>query len=277
MGRFSASDAAVEGFHVLRREWRVVIGWAVFNVIALLAMVAVTVIVLLGLYGATGIGSSERSTQLAGLIGGLVTGLGTVATQVVILSALYRLMLRREAPGFLHLRIGREEGRVFLVLLVLMVGVAGLCALAAGLVAAASGISAKLAVGGGVGLAVVIYLLTVRFSLAPVASFATARINLVETWRITRGQSWALFGMGLLVACIVAVVAIAIWVALFIIGGVLTGFHDLGLSGQEALTAHPGRYVFQIVAEIILAPVFLVITQSPWVAAYKALSEPQAV
>ena len=35
--RFSASDAALEGFQVLHRHWRVVVGWAGFNLLALLA------------------------------------------------------------------------------------------------------------------------------------------------------------------------------------------------------------------------------------------------
>ena len=33
MAAFSPSDAALEGFQVLRRHWRVVVGWAAFNLI----------------------------------------------------------------------------------------------------------------------------------------------------------------------------------------------------------------------------------------------------
>ena len=44
MSAFSASDAALEGFQMLRTHWRVVVGWAVFNLLALVAMIVITVI-----------------------------------------------------------------------------------------------------------------------------------------------------------------------------------------------------------------------------------------
>ena len=34
MSGFSASDAALEGFQVLRKQWRIVLGWCLFSVLA---------------------------------------------------------------------------------------------------------------------------------------------------------------------------------------------------------------------------------------------------
>jgi len=38
MTAFSASDAALEGFQVLRRHWRVVLGWCLFAVLAFVGL-----------------------------------------------------------------------------------------------------------------------------------------------------------------------------------------------------------------------------------------------
>ena len=48
MTPFSASDAALEGFQVIRRHWRVIVGWAVFNLLAIMAVVVAFVIVGVG-------------------------------------------------------------------------------------------------------------------------------------------------------------------------------------------------------------------------------------
>ena len=104
--------------------------------------------------------------------------------------------------------------------------------------------------------------------------FAEGGVPMLAAWRMSRGQSWRLIGMAVLVACLLAVIGIAIWVALFVVGGLLTGFTDFDLSGTESLAAHPGRYLFQIIAELVLAPVFLIIAQAPFVAVYRALKTP---
>ena len=49
MEAFSPSDAALEGFQVLRRHWRVVIGWAAFNLVGMGAIIAAALMVTVGL------------------------------------------------------------------------------------------------------------------------------------------------------------------------------------------------------------------------------------
>ena len=41
---FSASDAAIDGVRLIRDQWRLLLGWALFNIVALLILVVVTVI-----------------------------------------------------------------------------------------------------------------------------------------------------------------------------------------------------------------------------------------
>jgi hypothetical protein len=275
MTTFSASDAALEGFNVIRRHWRVVVGWAGFNLLAVVAMIVLTVVVAVPLALTTKAGS-DASTQMGAAIGGVVWGVGYLGVQIVLTSGLYRLLLQPEEPAFLHLRLGASEMRVLaatvLIILALvaalLLGRVAISAMPSGHPGLAIALTAVLVIAG--------WLLMLRLSLAPVLSFAERRVRFFEAWRRTRGMTWALAGMSLLMICLFMLIAIVIWIALFVLGGLLTGFHDLGLSGAESLAAHPGRYILQIVAEMLLAPFFLVILQAPWVAVYQAITRPQA-
>ncbi|WP_309605215.1 hypothetical protein [Phenylobacterium sp.] len=271
MSRFSPGDAALEGFQVIARHWRVVVGWAAFNLLAMVAMVTTTVIVLVSF--AT-VGGASLRPQLAGQVSGAIAALGYGLTQVVIVTGLYRLMLRPTEPGFLHLRLGRTELRVFVGFLAPAVALAPLAfavTLGVGAVGERSLPLAMLCAAVGM---VLVLGVALRFALVPVIGFVEGGVPMAPAWRLSRGNAWLLLGMALLVASLLAVIGAAIWLALFVLGGLLTGFDDLGLSGAESLVAHPGRYALQIVAELALAPVFLVIAQAPFVAVYRALRDP---
>jgi hypothetical protein len=122
------------------------------------------------------------------------------------------------------------------------------------------------------GLLIIAYAVALRLGLTPVIAFAEKRISLIEAWRRTRGQTWRLIGMAVLLLCLIAVVVVVTWLIVFVVSGFLTGFRDLNLTDRETLSEHPGRFVLQAVVELVLAPVFLVIAQAPWVAVYKALT-----
>jgi len=69
LSRFSASDAAVEGFRVIRSHWRLVVGWALFNVLGLIAATVLAAV----LIGIAAVASTTSAT--AGTVGGAVGGL----------------------------------------------------------------------------------------------------------------------------------------------------------------------------------------------------------
>ena len=261
MSRFSPSDCAIEGFHVIRDHWRIVAGWAVFNLLALLAMIVRVVVVLLGLYG-SGIGENANSAAVAGAI---VGGIGYGLVQVMLVTALCRLMLEGGPPGFLYLRIGKDEFR-FLVSALAVIAALVLVGVVA------TKLSSALSVPVGLVVAVGGYAVLLRFFIAPIMSVARRRIVLRDAWTFTRGHVWRLVGMWLLTLCLVALVALVTWLAMFVVSGLLTGFQDLGMAGADKMAAHPGRYVLQLVVEMLLAPALTVLAQAPWIAAYRALS-----
>ncbi len=269
MNVFSPSDAALEGVQVLRRHWRVAVGWGVFNLVALVAVIVVTVVVGVGIdLAAAGDGTSSAAAAIGAVAGGLATGL----LETMLIVGLYRLMLRPEAPGFLHLRLGRDEGRLFVIVLIMV------CALVVfAIPAVALGMALHSVMGGGpviVGLSCLGIggWLALRFGLTAPMSFAEGRIDFMGSWRLTRGHGAALFGMWFLNFVLVMIAWLTLWLVLFVLSGLLTGFHGFwSEEGGEALQSHPGRYLLEAIVPIICMPAFIVLSQAPWIAAYRDL------
>jgi hypothetical protein len=225
---------------------------------------------------ALGIGlarSEGEAASTAGVIGGVVGALATGLIETVLIVGLYRLMLRPADPGFLHLRFGRDEGRLFLVGLILVAGVALLVGVAVGFsqllekfIPAGRIVTALLALAMGGWLAL-------RLGLAAPISFAERRIDLRRSWRMTRGRAASLLGMWFLNFCLVMLVWLVLWLAVFVLSGLLTGFHGFGSAeGGEALESHPGRYLIEAVIPILSMPALLVLSHAPWVAVYRDLA-----
>jgi len=274
MSAFSASDAALDGFQVLRSHWRVVLGWCLFTVLSFVGLVVLAFIAItLATLPATSTGQADA---VGGAVGGLILGLGGAAIQWMVLAALYRMTLRpHDPPGTYYLRLSRDEGRLFALWMVILVLFS--CLITAGYLAvgwltkfgaAASGVGTLL-------FAVLMLWLAIRTSLAGPANFASGRFGLVESWRMTRGHVWSLLGMALVAGCLLALIAIVLFVAVALLQAAIGGFRTLApvsLSDPQALAERPGAYVFGLIAELVIGPLFLVIGQTPFVAAYKALS-----
>jgi len=269
--RFSASDAAIAGFRLVREQWRAVLGWLLFNLLLAVGMIVATVIVLLGLIAVSGPGAEETTA----VIGGLVAGLGTLASAAIVVGAVFRLMLRPQEPAFLYLRLGAAELKlVALWLLALAVGL-----VLVGLAVAAGGFLAPLGWWAGllVNLLAAVFALwlALRFSLAGPAAFAGRGLGLIASWRLTRGRVLALLGMSAMTCCLLALVWLTASLGLVVATGALTGFHDFGdLIGEASFEAHPGRFLIQGVAYAMLAPLLLILGQAPLAAAYAALDDP---
>lgn len=274
MKAFSASDAALEGFQVVRTHWRLVLGWCLFTVLSFVGLiVAAFVAIALATLAAS---SREQAGQLGGAVGGLVLGLGGAAIQWLVLAALYRALLRPgEPPGTVYLRIGKDEARLFglwIVILALF-----LCVITLGFLAV-RGLSRFGGAAGGLGTLAVVGLvlwLAIRTSLAGPANFATGRFGLADSWRLTRGRFWALLGMSLLAGCLLALIAIVLFVAVALLQAAIGGFHSLApvsLSDPQALAERPGAYVLGLIVELAVGPLYLVLSQAPFVAAYRKLS-----
>lgn len=266
--RFSASDAALEGFRLIQRRWRVVLGWAAFNLLTLIMLVVLTVVLSVVASAASG-----GARDPVAIIAGLVVGLGTVLGQAIIATAVFRVEMRPDEPAFLHLRLGRDELRQIAVWLITLTGawVVGWVAAMLGRALGVGGIWIAL-----LALALGVYL-GVRFLLVAPISFVERRIDFPRSWRLTRGRVGALLGMTALSFCLIALLMLIVFVVLGMIAAGAAGLEGLAglFGGVESLKQHPGLYLLEFAVEIILTPVLWVLGMAPLAAAYRAFAEPQ--
>ena len=153
----------------------------------------------------------------------------------IVHSAIYRAILEPENDRYFYLRLGAQELWVGVVSVLLIVAIllavlamAIPAALLTAIVGSVTGGPSSWAAGLMIfllfcviaGLAIWIWL---RLSMAPLASFAERRLRLFESWEMTKGLGWRLFG-----------------VAASLFGILLAGqfifFTVLGAGGGSALT-----------------------------------------
>ncbi|MGZ6016920.1 MAG: hypothetical protein ACXWKM_14370 [Phenylobacterium sp.] len=270
MAQFSASDAALEGFQVIRRHWRLIVGWAGFNLLGLVAAVAIFIIA--GVFYAATAGGD--AAQFGETVGGPLVTLATLVIQLMIGMAVYRLMFRPEERGWLYLRFGRDELRGIGVTLVFAAGVGAVALLAVGVARAVpAGVGSMI-----VGLAAigVAYWLIVRFGFAGPLCVAERRLDFARSWRLSRGHTWSLIGMTLLAGCLGLLMSVVVWGAFFLLTLSVVGFQELGnLAGPEGFRDHPGLFLLQAIAPFLFGPFAIVVSCAPWAAAYQALTAPE--
>jgi hypothetical protein len=267
MTSFSASDAALEGFHLIARRWRIVLGWAGFNLLALL-MIVVLSAMLSVIAGA--IGGGGQALALAGVL----IGLTVLFVQAILGAAVFRLEMRPDEPAFMHLRLGRDELRLVVIWLMTVTGawVLGWLAALGGHMIGAHGVWIEL-----LAAALALYF-GLRFSLTPPIGFAERRIDFPRSWRLTRGRVLPMLGMLALAGCLIGLVMVTVVVVLAGIALVTGGFEALAgvFGGAEAMQRHPGLFVLAFAVEIVLTPVLWVLAMAPLAAAYRAFVASEA-
>ncbi len=269
MPSFSASDAALEGVQLLRRHWRIAVGWAVFNLLAMGAVVIAFVIV--GVVAATLAGVD--SATLGATVGAPVIAITPPIVWLLTGCAVHRLILRPEERGFLYLRVGPDEVRSLVALLVLSIGAAALALASVAAGRAVLPVAPRATFGVAVAAAVLAYGLSMRFGLVLPICVAEGRIDFARSWRLTRGQGWALVGMSLLSICLALLLSVLVWGGFFVLTLAVVGFRELGeLAGPEGFKNHTGLFLLQAIAPFLLSPFVVAITWAPWAEAYRVLT-----
>ena len=246
MKTFSPTDAALEGFRLTREKPRVLLAWSVANffisVIMALALIAMFGPMLAELE-AVNANSDDPSQALAVFeklapLYALVLPAGLIVIAVWS-AAVYRAVLRPADNRFWYLRLGADELRLALLMLiyvVLAIGFTFVLTLVAGLLSAGA-----LAIGGPVGALIsaiiglagigVFIWVAVRLSLSGPATFAERHIRVFESWILTRGVFWRLLGAYVLSLALVIVVMLLALVIYAAIAAVMLG-GDLSQIGK---------------------------------------------
>lgn len=289
---FSATDAAFEGFRVVRRNPLTLVFWALFYLVILAAGFA-----LLGGSFISLTAAAEQLEQAGGTptpeefmpvlaayttLIAIVVPLSLIASAVVY-AAVSRAVLRPDEKRFGYMRLGMDEVRVLVVSLVLallfmLLGVIifGVIGSLAGLATAGEIPALWIAVVLLSLAAVCLFVwLAVRLSLAIPITMAERRIAIFESFGVTRGRFWALLGMALLavvMSMVVGLLGSLVFMPLQLATGGVAGLG--GLEGEDLAgilqVAWPAIAAW-IVSNAILSALQVAVVYAPFSAAYRDL------
>ena len=294
---FSATHAATEGFRIVRREPRTVAAWAavvlVFSLASTVVMIPLMGPMLAGMASGGPVPQAQALARLGDALKVEGAAIPLLLISVAVFScAVYRAVLRPDDRRFARLRIGGDELRLVLLLVVLtLASVVGLVLLfiAAGLGVAA----ASIVVGGSPGAAVfavvaILYLAVlwvciwagVRLSLAGPMTFAQRRLRITSAWKLTKGRFWPLLGSYLLsfaFLLILYMVAFSFYGVIgFAVGGgsitnVATSLFRPDYSSLQAFFT-PTRVIYQVIGALVGSVMYAVMF-APAAAAYRSIAE----
>lgn len=289
---FSASDAAFEGFRVVRRKPMLLVWWALayivfFGVIfALVGPGMISMVAAAERLEAAGptADPAQVTTAMAPFFGMflVLVPLGMLI-KAVFQAAVVRAVVTPAQSRFGYLRIGMDELRVVGVVLVLglLLGVAYFAmALVVGVVA---GISA--AAGGGalyilVGVAVIAAICAliwaaVRLSLAVPITVAEKRFALFDSFALTKGRFWSLLGMIIIVGVmcmLIALLSSAVMLPFtFLTGGMERLVQMEGQDLQAILAAAAPAVIAWVIVNSVTSALMLAVIYAPFSVAYLAL------
>lgn len=294
MAEFTAADAAFTGFRLVWERPLSVLYWAALQLVAALGYVLFVTLSA----GKAFTNAAQVSLQFNADPGPLMAALAPIAPtylvvilaflvlSAVLYAAMNRAVLRPERSSFGYLRLASDELRQ-LGLLALLAGMA--IALYFAIVLAAAVVLTLLAlvvgdIGMVLGLVVVVPMTLVafiyfgvRFSLASPMTFDRGRVDVLGSWRLTRGRFWPLFVAYLLAFALSLVVwALTIAIAIFAVAILGGGFGAIAQGAEEnfdslAAAFTPARGLYLTVAAAGTA-LRLPITLTPPATIYRALT-----
>ncbi|CAN7243596.1 hypothetical protein LJR225_001083 [Phenylobacterium sp. LjRoot225] len=277
MIRFSASEAALEGFRLTRERPGTIFGWGVVYAVCVFVIGRLMLVSLdpqlIELTRKKDFDQKDID-QISSL---LAQSWPAFLLVVVLLSALfsalmggiYRLVLRPGEKGFLHLRFGKDELRLTLVNLLLIAF--GMICLTAELAAvAAADQQGGMATVAALVLPVVTVWLGVRLSLATPMTFALHRFAIRDSWRASRGKFWSLFGM----IALAVIFYVMVWLLISVIGAALIGLAG-GADALANIRSLAGPAIIGVALyfflQLILQVIQLVMIYAPFAVAYQQL------
>lgn len=258
MGRISVGEALGAGFALIRREPVAFLVWcAIYFLISALPR-AVVWPQMMEVYRSIG-SNPQAALPAQSRLGAyqpvsLILGLALFA---VMPAAIFRAVLFPEDRRFFYLRLGMREFWTFIVTLVVVVmWMIGIIALMVPVGIFTVGVAAAASGAGGAAVAVLVVLVgyfaaiglstwfVLRFSLAPVMSFAENTFRVPESWRLTKGHAWRMFLVGLGLFAMVVILEVALLAGAF-------AFLTVGGSGPVSVFRNPNQ-MFVLISQVTL-------------------------
>lgn len=292
MADFSATDVAFSGIRFVRERPRTVAVWAGVQ-IGISLVLGVIVVATMGPYMAQlqgmGRGQAADPAQAMAVMShlvpmyALILPLGLLINAVVY-AGMARAVLRPADEGMAYLRLGADEVRqILLILLWIVVAIGG--EIIGGIVLAiptvilsilakdARALIILLAILAA--LAAVIYFV-VRLSLASALTFDRKRVDLFGSWALTKGHVWKMLGayglvvgLALVIAVLVAIISTAVAAVLGGVGGMAAIFTSN--VGSMAQFLAPARLAVTVLWAVV-TPLFWALFLMPPAEIYRHLS-----
>lgn len=248
MKTFSATDAAISGFGLVREHPKAVGAWVLISTI----VSAVVAVVTVGLFGPqleafanlSQTNAQPDPAETLRMMGGLVpamlcSSIYSIAFYSVLMAAIYRATLRPADNRQAYLRFGADElrqaGVSILMVLLFFAAYLGIVMLLAILIGVLSAISKPVGVLVAIplvlaGLGALLYF-AVRLSLANVLTFAKGKIDIFGSMALTKGRFWPMLGAYVVATILAVVVYLLLFLIVTLLGGALSGFNMENLSG----------------------------------------------
>jgi len=234
MSGFQPANAALEGFRITRENPRAFLIWAGASFgINVLGIVVDALLPANIRHGLDTINAQETPTP-GQFLDAIILASPVLVFALLVMSlmaaAVYRLIFRHDDTRFGYLRLGMDEVRLMAVTAIMvlvfigaMVGAIFIVGLILGLLSLViPNALTALQFPAFVAILGIVFFVMVRFSLAPVATFAERRIVVFESWGLTRGHVWQLLGAyALAVACIFVILALVMTIFIFIAAAIL--------------------------------------------------------
>lgn len=230
----SATDAAFAGFRILRDNPAIILMWTLVSFLFMLGVILLIAMFVGGpIVSLVQAGDADPAPeQVAALV---LTMLPLILLMIplfliysgVMVASVNRAILRPQEKGFFYLRLGADEMRVAVVLLVqglagfgvnMVASIVQTIATAGAMVAGGAESSAAFspaAVAVQLASWAVMIFLNVKFCLAPAQTFAKRSIDIFGTWSLTKGRFWTIFAAYLLAGVICVLLGVVILVVLF--------------------------------------------------------------
>lgn len=278
---FSASDAAFEGFRLMRRHPGTILIWSGIYFLGI-AIIGFLMLLTLGPKFMELARKGQFMLNDPEMLGDALAGswpaffvvlLLTVLLSSIMTAGVFRLVMRPEDKGVVHLRVGKDEFRLVGANL-LLIGI-GILFLAPGFLAAG------LAVEGGSLLATLIGFLIlgggiyigVRLALVTPMTFDIGKIALKEGWALTRGRFLPLFGMIVLAVIFYVMTWMLVTVVAVIVGELSGGEDALAALKTSNLIAIAAGFVL-LLMQLVLQILQMVMIYGPFAVAYTQLRDP---
>jgi hypothetical protein len=264
MIKFSASEAALEGFRLTRERPGTIFGWGVVYA------VCVFIIGRLMLFSLDP--QLVELTKKKDFNQQDIDQISTLLSQswpafllvLVLLSALYSALM---GGIFLHLRFGKDEVRLTVVNL-LLIGFGMVCLTVELAAVAAAEQQGGMATVAAMVLPLVTVWVGVRLSLATPMTFALRRFAVRDSWTASRGKFWALLGM----ITLAVIFYVMVWLLISIIGAAVIGV----AGGADALSnirslAGPAiiGVALNLFLQLVLQVIQVVMLYAPFAVAYQ--------